>query len=95
MENAKYNTHQVRDVCAKKLKLDFSGKKEQSAWYSVDGRNAVRLTIPHGRKPVRRGVYRSMAGQLKLHHIEFDRLLDCTLDREQYDVLLRQKIQGG
>lgn len=95
MENSKYDSAKIRKICGNKLELDFAGKKEQNAWYSLDGRNTVRLTVPHGRKPVRRGLYRSMAGQLKLHHSEFDRLLDCSLSRAQYDVILRQKMQIG
>ena len=94
MENSKYDAAKIKKICGRKLALEFAGKKEQSAWYSLDGRDTVRLTVPHGRKPVRRGLYRFMAQQLKLHHSEFDELLDCSLTREGYDALLRQRVQA-
>ena len=90
MQNNKYTAHDIRQICSTKLKLAFKGNSEQNAWYSLDGRKVCRLTVPHGRKNVKPKTYGSMARQLKLTVVQFDELLECSLQRAGYDAIVRR-----
>ena len=85
MKNANYDSSDVKKVCEKKLQIDFRGTKEYNGWFLLaDGRRAVRITVPMGRKFLPPKTYKSMAQQLKLSIPDFDALLDCPLTRQRY-----------
>jgi len=91
MDNAKYDTRDVKQCCGNKLGIEFRGGKEYNGWYCLDGKKAARITIPKGRKPVPPGTYKSMASQLKLAVGEFDNLLSCLMTRSAYEAKLRDR----
>jgi len=92
MDNAKYHSRDIKNICSGKLRIEFKPGKESNGWYWLDGKKATRITIPKGRKPVPRGTYQSMAKQLKLQVPEFDQLLGCGLSSNQYEILLRERV---
>ena len=92
MDNASYNTLEVKQVCETKLKIAFDCTKECKGWYVFNGKKSCRITIPKGRKFIPEGTYGSMAKQLKLKIKEFDEMLECTLSKAAYDNLLEQRV---
>ncbi len=89
MRNANYDTSDVKRVCENKLQITFRDGKEFNGWYLLaDGRKAVRITVPKGRKELPPKTYKSMAMQLRLTVSDFDALLECPLTREGYLVKL-------
>ncbi|HQU73708.1 MAG TPA: hypothetical protein PKV71_21380 [Calditrichia bacterium] len=91
MKNAQYSTNDVRRVCENKLRIDFSTKgKEFNGWFWLNGKKVARITVPKGRKPIGKGLYKNMAHQLKLNTQQFDDLLDCPLTLDEYLELLKE-----
>jgi hypothetical protein len=94
MKNAEFNTHDVKRCCEKETKLGIVFKtegKEYNGWFKYEGIKIARITVPKGRKPMGKGLYNSMAGQLKLSVAEFDKLLECPLNRAKYIAILERK----
>ena len=92
MKNASFNTKDVKKRCEDKLEVDFRRGKEFNGWYYVDDRKATRITIPKGRKPIPPKTYQSMARQLRLNISQFDDFLECPMDGQEYDRILREMI---
>ena len=93
MKNSKFNANHIKKVCENKLEIDFTrgGKskgKEYNGWYILNNLKTARITVPKGRKNIRKGTYSSMARQLHLSVDQFDRLLECPLTRRRYDEIL-------
>ena len=88
MKNASFNTSDVKKCCENKLDIEFRQGKEFNGWFKLAGKKAARITIPKGRKPIPPKTYKSMAKQLKLTTSQFDDLLECPLDREDYNKIL-------
>lgn len=86
---ADYTGKKIRDVCASKLKIEFRKKSHCNGWLEEDGKRRRRITIAHGRNPIKRKTFKAMAGQLSLTVDEFESMLDCTLGRD--DVLQKVK----
>ena len=87
MKNAQFNTNDIRKCCEneKKLGIEFrTSGKEYNGWFKKEDKRICRITVPKGRKGVGKGLYRSMAKQLKLAVYEFDDLLECPLDTKDY-----------
>jgi len=93
MKNSQFNTSHVRPVCETKLRIHFREGKECNGWGSIDGKKAVRITIPKGKKPIAPKTYKSMATLLKLSVEEFDNLLECPLSGDRYYELLRLRVR--
>lgn len=91
MKNSIYNSHDVKKRCENKLDINFRTTKECNGWYTYNNKKVARITVPQGRKPLPPKTYKSMASQLKLSIDEFDDLLDCPLDRNKYESLLKEK----
>lgn len=93
MKNTKYNTADVKKCCEVKLDIKFRDRKEFNGWFWLDDRKAARITIPKGRKFIPPKTYRSMAVQLRLTISEFDDLLDCPLNKVNYENLLIDRLR--
>jgi hypothetical protein len=93
MSNGSFNTLDVKRVCETKLEINFRDGKEYNGWYSLDGRKAVRITVPKGRKDIPPKTYSSMANQLLLTEEEFKSLLECPLSHEAYVEILRKQVE--
>lgn len=93
MKNAKFNTHKVKNCCENKLGIQFpkSRSKHFTGWFKIGKIRATRITVPKGRKEIKRKTYESMAEQLKLSVEEFDNLIDCFLKKGDYEKILSEK----
>lgn len=95
MKNTVFHTHDVKRCCEEKLDIEFRRGKEFNGWYYLGDRKAARITIPKGRKPIPPKTYKSMAFQLKLSIPQFDDLLTCPLEGDEYKRILNGINQGG
>lgn len=93
MKNANFTTRDVKSCCENesKLGIDFRDSKEFNGWFKKDDKKICRITVPKGRKSIGKGLYRSMASQLKLSIKQFDDLLECPLTKEGYENILSEK----
>lgn len=94
MKNAQYKTNHIKKCCENENKLGIEFRtfgKEYNGWFEKEGKKICRITVPKGRKDVGKGLYRSMARQLKLLVDDFDDLLECPLDRNGYERILREQ----
>lgn len=92
MKNSKYNSHDVKVTCENKLNIEFRSTKEFTGWYIFNSNKVARITIPKGKKFLPPKTYKSLAIQLKLSVSEFDDFLDCPLDKENYDIILKERL---
>jgi len=93
MRNQNYHTFDVKKCCEKKLGIVFRDGGEFNGWFYLGNKKVARITVPHGRKPIPPKTYKSMAIQLKLDTSDFDCLLDCSIDRVDYEQKLATKIK--
>lgn len=92
MKNNTFSTADVKRCCEKKLDIEFRSGKEFNGWFILNGLKVARLTVPKGRKPIPPKTYQSMAAQLKISVTEFDDLLECPLGRNEYEKIIKNKI---
>ncbi len=90
MQNAKYHTLDVKNVCERKLEIVFKKGKEFNGWFWLNRKRKKRITIPKGRKPIPPKTYKSMAVQLGLNTDQLDELLECPLTRDRYEEILSE-----
>ncbi len=90
MKNTSFNTHDIKKCCEKKLNIEFRKAKEFNGWYLLDNKKTARITIPKGKKFIPPKTYKSMATQLKLNVNQFDDLLECPLDNDGYESIVRE-----
>ena len=95
MKNSSYNSHDVKIKCESKLDISFRSTKESNGWYYYEGKKVVRVTVPMGKKYLPYKTYKSIATQLKLTVDEFDQLLDCPLNKEKYDKILKKLLNSS
>jgi hypothetical protein len=79
-----------------KLPLDFREGKERNAWYTLDGRAMFPVQSPKvhsGNVPF--GTINAIRQQLHLTTPQFQDLIACPLSAQEYEVLIREKIQKG
>lgn len=94
MKNASFSTYDVKNCCenVNKLSIEFRTKgKEFNGWFKKNNKKICRITVPKGRKSIGKGLYRSMANQLKLSIEQFDNLLECPLTKDGYENILSEK----
>lgn len=92
MKNQKFKTHDIKKVCESKLSIDFRTKgKEFNGWFRINSTKIKRITIAKGRKFAPPKTYTTMAKQLNLTTKEFDDLLECPLDRNGYEEILKER----
>lgn len=84
-----YRSHEVLNVLETKLRMEIRSGKHNTCWYYLDGKKALRTTIPHGRQPFKSGTQRAIMRQLLLTPTQFDDLIQCPLTSEQYERIVR------
>jgi len=89
MKSASFTTKDVKNCCENKLGIEFRGKKHFNGWYYLDNKKAARITVSMGKKGIPPKTYKTMAKQLNLNVEQFDELLECPLEKEGYDHILR------
>jgi hypothetical protein len=74
-----------------KLSLDFRGGKEPNAWYYLDGKKVLRVTITnvHGGDTLSKRVASRLKNSLKLDVEDLKRLYDCPMGGREYEDKIR------
>lgn len=85
------NPRRITRALERKLRLDFRSGSERNAWYVLDGRKQLRVTIPrvHG-SSFSPEVLRDLRNQLKLNQLEFDNLVTCPMTGSNYANKIRE-----
>jgi hypothetical protein len=75
-----------------KLSLDFRGGKEPNAWYYLDGKKVLRVTITnvHGGDTLSKPVATRLKNSLKLNGEDLKRLYDCPMGGREYEDKIRR-----
>jgi hypothetical protein len=84
----------VRDLerIFRKLAIETKESKHHKAGFLVvDGRRVLPLHYSHGRKPMPGHVSEKFRKATKLNSKEFAKLTDCSMTRDDYLALLRQR----
>ena len=92
MRSYSYRCSEVKACCEEKLDIRFRKSHELNGWFLLGDKKAARITVPKGRKEVKKGTFRSMAKQLELSVTEFAEVIDCTKSRRDYENLLKERI---
>lgn len=92
MKNSQFNAYDVKRCCEGKLEIAFRDGHEFNGWFKLGDKKIARITVPKGRKKLLPKTYKSMAKQLKLTVEEFDDLLECPLDRQKYEGIIKEQI---
>ena len=90
MKNTAFNTNDVKHCCENKLRVPFRSGKEFNGWVTINNEKSARITVPMGRKDIPPKTYKTMAKQLKLTTEQFDELLECPLNWEQYVKIVKE-----
>jgi len=88
-----YSGLRIKQICENKLGIEFrSGRgSHRNGWYVRNGRKLKRITVPCTRDEVPPKTFGSMARQLGLNKREFDELLRCILDEDEYFALIMHR----
>jgi hypothetical protein len=90
-----FSKQQLTRAFIKKINLSFRAGKERNAWFELDGRKILRVTMPKGRGPLTPGTARAIQDQVKLSTQEYADLIKCPLLGKDYEVIIRKKMQRG
>jgi len=91
MRNTEFDTSDVKKRCEDKLGIDFRIGDHYTGWYLLDGVKRQRISVAMGKKFIPPKTYKTMVEQLGLTVEQFDNLLACPLDGQEYENLLRGK----
>ena len=82
---------QMTGCLKNKLSMDFRGGKEPNAWYCLDDKRILRVTITniHGSDTISIGVATRLKNSLKLNRDELKRLYDCPMSGKEYEEKIR------
>jgi predicted RNA binding protein YcfA (HicA-like mRNA interferase family) len=87
---------QVTSALEEKLGLDFRHGKDRSAWFVLEGKKRLRVTVPKTHSgDLAVGTLQAIRKQLKLATTEFLDLVSCPMTGPDFEELVRQKIQQG
>jgi hypothetical protein len=86
---------QLTSAVKRKLNLKFREGKERNAWYELDGRKILRVTVPKGHGDLPRGTANAIRNQLKLSMQEYRGLIQCPLTGRDYEQIVRKKMDRG
>jgi hypothetical protein len=90
MKNDRFFTHDVKRSCEAKLDIEFVRTGNVfHGWFKKNKLKTRRVTVLEGKQLIGIGLYRSMASQLGLTTDQFDDLLECPLNKEGYEEILR------
>nr|BAL54675.1 hypothetical protein HGMM_F17E10C05 [uncultured Acetothermia bacterium]BAL58339.1 hypothetical protein HGMM_OP1C034 [Candidatus Acetothermum autotrophicum] len=98
MAKLNFTIHQVRKAVERKAGAEhvvIRNTGEMQAWIIVDGKRVTRVTIPHGRGPLKKGTAKSICNSLKLNTKQCTDFIQCPMSGKDYIKVLRQKIKDG
>jgi hypothetical protein len=88
----------LREIVGK-LSLEQTQAKRRSPhpvfWYYLDGKKELRVTLPNihgGAGSVSTGFLQQIKRSLRLSNREFEELVDCPLTAEEFETLLRERM---
>lgn len=90
-----FTKQQLANALARKLSLVFRTGKERNAWFELDGKRILRVTMPKGRGPLTPGTARAIQDQVKLSMQEYANLIKCPLLGKDYEAIIREKMDRG
>jgi hypothetical protein len=77
-----YRVDDVFTMCRKKLLITFRNAGERNGWLIENDRKLARVTLPHGRRDLKKGTLGSVIRQLGADRPFFQGLMDCPKTRE-------------
>ena len=82
---------QLTSCLENKLSIDFRSGKERNAWYCLDDKKVLRVTITnvHGSDTLSIGVATKLKSSLKLNREELKMLYDCPMSGTDYESKIR------
>ena len=94
----KNTTFKDCQIIVKKLDLQPTRAKRSKHpvyWYVLDGKQSVRVTMPNthgGSGSLSTGFITSIRNNLRLSNREFEDLIDCPLTSEEFEELIRDRL---
>lgn len=83
----------VREILnlLKKLEMEIREGRDTIAKFRYNGEVIVRTKVPHKRGELKGQLIHFIRQQLRLNETQFQKLVDCTLYRKDYEQILRDK----
>jgi len=85
-----------------KLSLEPTKQKRRSPhpvfWYNLDGKKTLRVTMPNmhgGSKSLSTGFIKKIRENLKINNQELVDLAECPLSAEEYESLIRDRLENN
>ena len=91
MSKLNFTKREISRSMLKKLSLSFRKGKERNAWYELDGKKILRVTIPKGSGTIPPGTLNSIRDQLWLSRDQFSSLINCPLSSSDFERIVRGK----
>lgn len=80
-----------RSLCKKGFELDQNNHNKLN--YRIDGKKTrIRTLYSHGKSEVGEGLIGAMARETRLSVADFRKLVECTLSKEEYYELVKDKV---
>ena len=95
MGELNFSISDVQGLLEGKLHLKPRKTGERNYWFYLDGRKCLRVTLPQGRGPLKRGTSNSIVNQLKLCKNQFREYVSCKNDLRDFENTIRGKIAMG
>lgn len=74
-----------------KLKMDVREGRDTIASFRCEGRVVTRIKIPHKRGELKGNLPYFVRQQLRVNERQLKGLIDCSLYREDYEIILKEK----
>ena len=95
MGELNFSISDVQGILEGKIQLKPRNKGERNYWFYLDGRKCLRVTLPQGRGPLKRGTANSIINQLKLCKNQFREYVTCKHNLRDFENTIRGKIAMG
>jgi hypothetical protein len=95
MGELNFSISDVQGILEGKLRMRPRKEGERNYWFYLDDRKCLRVTLPQGRGPLKRGTANSIINQLKLCKEQFREYLSCKQVLRDYEYTIRGKIAMG
>lgn len=92
MGKLNYQPREITAALENKLSIRFREGKERVGWYYLEGKKAIRFTIPHIHKSWGPGTINDIARRSRLTKDEFGQLVDCPIDARSYEEIVRSRL---
>ena len=79
------------DTVFNKLNLQIRSTKHKYGWLIINGKKILRVHFSHGRGNIPQQIANKIRGQLKLSNKNFENLIKCPLDYEEYIQIIKDK----